>query len=93
MNSLKHLDIPIKAAGLKIGDEVLHSMSNGNLRTVYVKDYQVVGFQMVGDIQSTGILRTLINRGQNIKKFKDQLLELTFRQGMLNWIAMAPWYT
>lgn len=93
MNSLKHLDLPIMAAGLKTGDEVLRTRNNGNLRTVYLEEDRIVGFQIVGEIQSAGILRALMNRRQNIKAIKDQLLETTFGGGTINWQAMAPWYS
>lgn len=93
MNSLKHLDLPIMAAGLKTGDEILQKRKNGSLRTVYIKEDRIVGFQIVGDTQSTGVLRALMNRGQNIKTFKDQLLESSFGVGKINWKAMAPWYS
>jgi nitrite reductase (NADH) large subunit len=91
MNSLKHLDLPIMAAGLKTGDEVLQTKRNGSLRTVYLQENQVVGFQMVGDIKSAGVLRALMNNRQNVAGFKDKLLDSTFGQGTIIWQAMAPW--
>jgi NAD(P)H-nitrite reductase large subunit len=91
MNSLKHLDLPIMAAGLKTGDEVLQTKRNGSLRTVYLQNNQVVGFQLVGDIKSAGVLRALMNNRQNVDGFKDKLLDSTFGQGTIIWQAMAPW--
>jgi len=92
MNSLKHLDLPIMAAGLKTGDEVLQTKRNGSLRTIYLRENQVVGFQMVGDIKSAGVLRALMNNRQNVAGFKDKLLDSTFGQGTIIWQAMAPWF-
>ena len=91
MNSLKHLDLPIIAAGLKTGDEMLQTRKNGNLRTIYLMNNQVVGFQMVGDIQAAGVLRALMNNRQNIGGLKDRLLEPNFGEGAIAWEAMAPW--
>jgi len=91
MNSLKHLDLPIMAAGLKTGDQVLQTRRDGSLRTVYLQGNRVVGFQLVGDIKAAGVLRGLMNRQQNVGSFKDKLLDTTFGQGTITWKAMAPW--
>jgi len=91
MNSLKHLDLPIMAAGLKTGDQVLQTRRDGSLRTVYLQENRVVGFQLVGDIKAAGVLRGLMNRQQNVGSFKDKLLDTTFGQGTITWGAMAPW--
>ncbi len=86
MNSLKHLGLPIMAVGLKSGDEVLQ----GHQRTIYLKDNRVVGFQLVGDIHAAGVLRAMMNRGENIRRYKHLLLSPNFGQGMVAWGAMAP---
>ena len=91
MNSLKHLDLPILAAGLKTGDEMLQTRKNGNLRTIYLMDNQVVGFQLVGDIHAAGVLRALMNNHQDIGGIKDRLLDPSFGQGTIAWEAIAPW--
>ena len=91
MNSLKHLDLPIMAAGLKTGDEMLQTRKNGNLRTIYLMDNNMVGFQLVGDIKAAGVLRALMNNRQNIGGLKDRLLDPNFGQGTIAWEAMAPW--
>jgi nitrite reductase (NADH) large subunit len=92
MNSLKHLGLPIMAYGLKSGDEVLRVHRNGNLRTLYLQNGCLVGFQLVGDIHPAGVFRTLIHRGQKISNLKEQLLEQTFGQGNLVWNALSPQY-
>lgn len=91
MNSLKHLDLPIMAAGLKTGDEILQARRNGSLRTVYLQDNRIVGYQLVGEIKAAGILRGLMNSCQNIGSLKDKLLDPTFGQGSITWEAIAPW--
>ena len=91
MNSLKHLGLPIMAVGLKDGDEILQEKRNGNLRTLYVKDNRLVGYQLVGDINVAGILRTLIIRGDDIRPIKEHLLDPNFGQGTMIWQAMAPY--
>jgi nitrite reductase (NADH) large subunit len=89
MNSLKHLGLPIMAAGLKNGDEVLQAKGKGFLRTLYFQENRLVGFQLVGDIRSAGIYRTLMNQRQDLSKIKDRLLEPGFGQGSLVFNALA----
>jgi NAD(P)H-nitrite reductase large subunit len=91
MNSLKHLGLPIMAVGLKEGDEVLQEKRNGNLRTIYLKENRVVGFQLVGDTHAAGVLRTLMIQGSDIRPMKHHLLEPNFGQGSVVWQAMAPY--
>jgi NAD(P)H-nitrite reductase large subunit len=90
MNSLKHLGLPIMAVGLKEGTEILQEKRNGNLRTIYLKDNRLVGFQLAGDIRAAGILRTLMLQGSDVRSVKHHLLDPNFGQGMLVWQAMAP---
>ncbi|NIM95644.1 MAG: FAD-dependent oxidoreductase [Anaerolineales bacterium] len=89
MNSLKHLDVPIMAAGLKDGDEVLRVRRDGSLRTLYLKDNRIVGFQLIGDVHPAGVFRSLMNRKEDIRSLKDHLLEPTFGQGIAAWRAIT----
>jgi NAD(P)H-nitrite reductase large subunit len=90
MNSLKHLGLPIMVVGLKDGDEVLQDKRHGNLRTIYLKENRLVGFQLAGDIRAAGILRTLIIQGSDIRPLKHRLLDPSFGQGTIIWQAIAP---
>lgn len=85
MNSLKHLGLPILAAGLKEGDEVLHGRVDGGWRTLYLRQERLVGYQLVGDVRAAGALRSLLNRQQPLGRLKDRLLEYGFGQGSLVW--------
>lgn len=89
MNSLKHLDVPIMAVGLKEGDEVLQSRHDGSLRTLYLKEDRIVGFQLVGDLHPAGVYRTLMNRKDSVRRLKDRLLDRTFGQGNAVWSALT----
>ncbi|GAG84041.1 unnamed protein product, partial [marine sediment metagenome] len=88
MNSMKHLDLPIMAVGLKDGDEILSARSNGGQRRIYLQNGVVVGYQLVGDIHAAGTLRTLLIRGENVSRYKDRLLEPNFGQADITWLAM-----
>jgi NAD(P)H-nitrite reductase large subunit len=90
MNSLKHLDLPIMAVGLKAGDQVLRRRINGSERTLYLQENRLVGYQLVGDIRAAGALRTLLLRGDKVDRVKDLLLEPTFGQGAMVWKSLSP---
>jgi NADPH-dependent 2,4-dienoyl-CoA reductase/sulfur reductase-like enzyme len=91
MNSLKHLGLPIMAAGLKSGDEILRTRRDGHMRTIYLEDNRIVGFQLLGDIKPAGTLRSLMMQGENVLPIKDRLIHPHFGQGMLVWGAIAPY--
>jgi NADPH-dependent 2,4-dienoyl-CoA reductase/sulfur reductase-like enzyme len=89
MNSLKHLGLPIMAVGLKEGDEVLQEKRNGDLRTIYLRENRVVGFQLVGDIHAAGIFRSLMLQHSDVRPLKHHLLDPGFGQGSMIWQAMS----
>jgi NAD(P)H-nitrite reductase large subunit len=89
MNSLKHLGLPIIAVGLKEGDEILQDKRNGHLRTIYLKENHLVGFQLVGDISAAGVLRTLMLQGIDVRPLKGHLLDENFGQGMKVWQSIS----
>lgn len=89
MNSLKHLGLPVIAAGLKEGDEVLRVRWNGAARTLYLKDNRLVGFQLVDDMRAAGILQALLARQEDVRPLKDHLLRPSFGQGMVTGRALA----
>ena len=89
MNSLKHLGLPIMAVGLKQGDEVMQSRRNGSLRTLYLQENHLAGFQLVGDIRAAGVLRALLNARRDLRPIKHHLLDPNFGEGMLIWNAVA----
>jgi nitrite reductase (NADH) large subunit len=91
MNSLKHLGLQVMAAGLKEGDEILQEKRSGNLRTIYLKENRVVGFQLVGNTRAAGILRTLMIQGSDISSIKHRLLESSFGQGRMVYQAIATY--
>ncbi|MBN2126178.1 MAG: NAD(P)/FAD-dependent oxidoreductase [Deltaproteobacteria bacterium] len=89
MNSLKHLGLPVIAAGLMEGEE-LRAMRDGALRKVYLQDERIVGFRLAGDLGSAGIYRTLMNRKINTRAFKHRLLDPGFGMGMIQGMARTP---
>ena len=83
MNSLKHLGLPIIAAGEKQGDTILREQGNNSLRTIYLQENRLVGFQLVGDIRTAGILHSLMIQKCDVSNIQDHLLDPNFGEGML----------
>jgi NAD(P)H-nitrite reductase large subunit len=79
------------AAGFKEGDEIIQSRKNGNLRTIYLQENRLVGFQLVGDIRAAGVMHALMRRGDSVLKLKDKLLKPDFGQGLIIWEAITPY--
>ena len=86
MNSLKHLDLPIIAAGRMEGEE-LKMKRDGILRKLYIKDDRVLGFRLAGDIRAAGLYRMLMNKKVNVRRLRHRLLEPGFGMGYVE--AMA----
>jgi NADPH-dependent 2,4-dienoyl-CoA reductase/sulfur reductase-like enzyme len=91
MNSLKHLGLPIMAAGEKQGDHILREGQNSNLRTIYLQGNRLVGFQLVGDIRSAGILHTLMTQKSDVSNIQSRLLDPNFGEGMMAWQAISAY--
>jgi nitrite reductase (NADH) large subunit len=91
MNSLKHLGLPVMAAGEKMGDTILQRAGGENLRTVYLREKRLVGFQLVGDIRSAGVYHALMAQKSDVSHIQSQLLEPNFGEGMLAWQAIGAY--
>ena len=83
MHSLKHLGIPIIAAGRTEGEGVCVRRDN-ILRKLYLLDNRIVGFQLVGDLKAAGIYRMLMNKKVDVRHFKDLLLNPGFGMGHIS---------
>lgn len=91
MNSLKHLGLPVMAAGHTHGEE-LRWRRNGTLRKIFVEDGRIVGFRLTGDVSAAGIYRSLMNRREDISAYKDRLLQPGFGMGHIENLASSPIY-
>lgn len=89
MNSLKHLGLPIMAVGDKSGDTCLREQDNSGLRTIYLRDNRVVGFQLAGDIRVAGILHALMTQKNDVSNMQSRLLDPNLGEGMLAWRAIS----
>jgi NAD(P)H-nitrite reductase large subunit len=89
MNSLKHLGLPIMAVGQMEGEE-MRLRQGDTLRKLYITDGCLVGFRLVGDVSSAGILRSLINRQVDVSSFQHRLLDSSFGMGTVADMARMP---
>ena len=89
MNSLKHLGLPVIAAGIMEG-EVLRMRRNGCLRKFWIKDGRLVGYRLAGDVRGAGIFLNLIRRGIDVTPIRGVLIEPDFSYGFLVGTALAP---
>lgn len=88
MNSLKHLGVPVVAAGVPSGEE-LRMRDDGVLRTLYLDDGRITAFQLAGDIRGAGVYRRLMLTHADVRGYGARLLEPAFGAGSIALRAMA----
>ncbi len=91
LNSLKHLGLPIVAAGEKQGDDVIKEQHGAHLRTIYLKENRIVGFQLVGDISAAGIYHALMMQRCDVSRLHPHLASPHFGEGLLAWEAISSY--
>lgn len=89
MNSLKHIGIPVMAAGMMEGEE-LRSRVNGRLLKLWVLDNRLVGFRLTGKVDNAGLYLNLMRRKVDISTFKDDLLDPAFGYSLLTAQSISP---
>lgn len=88
MNSLRHLGVPVVAAGTPSGEE-LRIRRNGVLRKVFVEDGRITAFRLAGDIRGAGVYRRLMLKRVDVGRYGTRLLDPTFGAGTVALEAMA----
>jgi NAD(P)H-nitrite reductase large subunit len=83
MNSLRHLGLPLIAAGAVQGTGELRVRHGESLRKIVLNENRIVGFRLAGDIRGAGIYRSLMLRRVDVSHFRDELLAPGFGAGML----------
>ncbi len=78
MNSLKHLGLPLIAAGAVQGDRELRASHHGILRKIVLDEDRIVGFRLAGDLRGAGFYRSLMLRKVDVGPYGPELLEPTF---------------
>ena len=88
MNSLRHLGVPVVAAGVPRGEELC--LRDGPvLRKLFLDDGRITGFQLAGDIRGAGVYRRLMLTHTDVRGYGAHLLEPTFGTGTIALRAMA----
>lgn len=81
MNSIQFFDLPVISAGLAglrerdYDDELVAHPSPHNYRRLVFQGDRIVGFVLVGDVESAGIIRSLVEKGVHVGDAKDRLLK------------------
>ena len=88
MNSLRHLGVPVVAAGVPRGEE-LRVRDNGVLRKVFIEDGRITGFRLAGDISGAGVYRRLMLQHADVRRYGWRLLDPAFGAGMVA-LTAAP---
>lgn len=78
MNSMKHLGLPVMAAGEVNGEEVLRHRAGDSLRKIVLTDGRIVGFRLVGDIRAAGTYRALMLKRSDVREYGNGLLDPRF---------------
>jgi NAD(P)H-nitrite reductase large subunit len=78
MNSLRHLGVPLIAAGEVAGDEELCLRQGESLRKIVLEDDRIVGFRLVGDVRGAGAYRALMLRRADVGRWRRELLDPNF---------------
>jgi len=90
VNSLKHLGLPMVAAGEMQGDEEIKVKGQAFLRKLVLKNNRLVGFRLVGDIRHAGVYHSLILKKADLSRYKDHLLNDGFGVGLINSLSLKP---
>ena len=88
INSLRHLGVPVVAAGIPRGEE-LRMRDDGVLRKLFIEDGRITGFQLAGDIRAAGVYRRLMLTHADVRVYGSRVLEPTFGAGSIAMRAMA----
>jgi NAD(P)H-nitrite reductase large subunit len=82
MNSLRHLGVPLVAAGASHGEEMRMSY-DGVLRKIYIEEGRITGFRLAGDIRGAGVYRRLMLQHTDVRPYGSRLIEPDFGAGMV----------
>lgn len=89
MNSLKHLGLPIMAVGAAEGSSEVRWRAGDRLRRVFLEGGRIAGFRLAGEIRGSGLLRSLMLRGDDVSRFEARLAAPGFSEAELVLPAMS----
>ncbi len=89
MNSLKHLGLPIMAVGAMDGADEFRWRGGDVLRKVFLDDGRIIGFRFTGDVSGGGLIRSLLLRGDDVRRFGARIAAPGFGIGEIVLPAIA----
>ncbi len=82
MSALRYFDIPIVSVGATVQEnkdyEVLLKTKERFYKKIILQNGEVIGFTLVGDINSAGLLNNLLRTRAKVSQFKGKLLDENF---------------
>ena len=88
INSLRHVGVPLVAAGVPRG-EALCLRDGPVLRKVFIADRRITGFRLAGDIRGAGVYRALMLKSVDVTPYGRHLLDPGFGAGSVALQAIA----
>lgn len=82
-NVLRVFDLPVVSLGRLNGSETLRRAQNGVVKKLALEGGQVVGLQMVGQVDRAGLFLDLMKKGRDVTRFGEDILAPDFGYGRL----------
>lgn len=93
VNVVRVFDVPVASFGARAGERALVRREGTAVRKLAIRDGRIVGGQLVGDVDRTGLWYELMKKGRDVTPFGDALLDRGFGVGRLLQAPArrAPW--
>lgn len=83
INVVRIFDIPVSSFGTNKGERTLRYEEEGVLRKLTLNGSHIVGAQMYGDVNRTGMLYEMMVKGLDVRSMEGELLGPNFGYGQL----------
>lgn len=83
INVVRIFEVAVASFGTNKGERTLRYEEKGVLRKLALSGGRIVGGQMYGDVNRTGLLHELMVKGRDVSALEDELLGPTFGYGRL----------
>ncbi len=93
INVVRVFDVPVASFGARAGDRAVVRREGSAVRKLALRDGRIVGGQLLGDVDRTGLWYALMKEGRDVAAFGDALLDRGFGYGRLLQppARRAPW--
>ena len=83
VNVLRVFDVPVGSFGAHQGEHTVRRSARGTLKKLFLNGGRIVGGQMFGEVQSTGLYHELMKKGVDVSLHERELLSPHFGYGTL----------